>query len=352
VGVNDIGSPSPPSSLAGDPGPVAAVRCLLDELSALIEQIEASVERGTRGSLPRLIADNDAITQRIMEGIGTILHEVGTSGDPPEVADQIRELVVSRLAAWSSTSPVFYHVRNTPREDFNNFEIAMLLLENRLAGGDAAAQMLDRYYLSMVTSGSFRIRFTSIADRLVEETERRAAKARPVRILNLHTNTGRELELLAKNRDFVRTVQITCLDRDPVALRRARQRLERFEGRSQYVLADARKYAASRTWPDAPYDIIYTVNLFDQLDDEQTAKLISDCRRGLTPGGTLMFGNYAPSLPNAERALIAWLMNWNIRCRSAEDWRRIFAQTWLDAECVLFEPDELEASNLVIATRP
>ena len=118
------------------------------------------------------------------------------------------------------------------------------------------------------------------------------------------------------------------------------------------VRADARKYAASRTWPEAPYDIIYTVNLFDQLDDEQTAKLIADCRRGLAPGGVLMFGNYSPSMPSAERALIAWLMNWNIRCRPAEEWRQIFAQTWQDAECVRFEPEELQVSQLVIATRP
>jgi SAM-dependent methyltransferase len=331
---------------------VAAMRCLLDKLTALIERIEARVERETRGSLPRLIADNEATTRRIMEGIGTILHDVGISGQPPEVADQVHDLTASRLAGWSSTSPVFYHVRNTPREDFNNFEIAVLLLENRLAGGNAAAQILDRYYLSMVTSSSFRNRFTQIAERLADETVRRDSKARPVRILNLHTNTGHELELLANKRDFVEAIRITCLDRDPAALRRARLRLERFGGRSQFVLADARKYAASRTWPEAPYDIIYTVNLFDQLDEDQTAKLISDCRRGLTPGGVLLFGNYAPSLPSAERALIAWLMNWNIRCRSAEEWRRIFAQTWLDAACVRFEPDGLEASNLVIATRP
>ena len=108
----------------------------------------------------------------------------------------------------------------------------------------------------------------------------------------------------------------------PVALRRARQHLDRLAGRLQFVRADARKYAAGRTWPDASYDIIYTVNLFDQLDDKQTAMLIVDCRRGSSPGGVLLFGNYSPNMPSAERALIAWLMNWNIRCRPAEEWRQ------------------------------
>jgi extracellular factor (EF) 3-hydroxypalmitic acid methyl ester biosynthesis protein len=327
------------------------MRRLLDELAALIEQIEVKIERGTQGALPRLIAENEATTRRIMEGIGTILHDVGVAGEPPEVVDEVRELAAARLAAWSSTSPVFYHVRNTPREDFNNFEIALLLLEHRLGGGNTAAQILDHYYLKMVTCSSFRNRFTQVAGCLAAETERRASKTRPVRILNLHANTCRELELLANNRNFVDAVQITCLDRDPVALRRARQRLERFAGRSQFLRADARKYAASRTWPEAPCDIIYTVNLFDQLDDEQTTKLIADCHRGLAPGGILVFGNYSPSMPIAERALIAWLMNWNIRSRPADEWRRIFAQEWHDAECVRFETEVLQISQFVIATR-
>jgi SAM-dependent methyltransferase len=330
---------------------MAAMGRLLDELAALVEQIEVKIEQGTQGALPRLIAGNEATTRRIMEGIGAVLVDVGMTG-APEVADQVCELAFTRLAAWSSTSPVFYHVRNTPRAEFNNFEIALLLLEHRLGGGNTAAQILDHYYLNMVTCSSFRNRFTQVAERLAAETECRASKTRPVRILNLHTNTCRELELLANNRTFVEAVQITCLDRDPVALRRARQRLDRLAGRSQFIRADARKYAASRTWPAAPYDIIYTVNLFDQLDTEQTAKLIADCRRGLTPGGVLMFGNYSPSMPMAERALIAGLMKWNIRCRPAEEWRQIFARTWRDGECVRFEPEALRVSQLVIATCP
>jgi extracellular factor (EF) 3-hydroxypalmitic acid methyl ester biosynthesis protein len=349
--VNDSGNPIPWPA-PGDSGSVAAMRRLLDELAALIEQIGVKIERGTQGALPRLITENEATTRSIMEGIGTILDDVGRAGEAPEVTDQVRELAFARLAAWSSTSPVFYHVRNTPRTEFNNFEIAMLLLEHRLGGGNTAAQILDHYYLNMVTCSSFRNRFAQVAGRLAAETERRASKTRPVRILNLHANTCRELELLANNRNFVEAMQITCLDRDPVALRRARQRLDRLAGRLQFVRADARKHAASRTWPDAPYDIIYTVNLFDQLDDEQTAKLIADCRRGLAPGGVLMFGNYSPTMPSAERAIIAWLMNWNIRCRPVEEWRQIFAQTWGDAECVRFEPEDLRASQLVIATCP
>jgi SAM-dependent methyltransferase len=325
---------------------------LLDELTAHIEKIAVSIERGTQGSLPRLIAANEATTRRIMEGIGTILHDVGAPGEPPDVAEQVRELATTRLVAWSSTSPLFYHVRNTPREDFSNFEVILLVLENRLGGGDVAAQILDHFYLNMVISSSFRSRLPQIAALLADEAKRRAIKGRPVRIVNLHVNTGRELELLASNRSFVEAVQVTCLDRDPAALRRTRQRLERFAGRMEFVRADPRKYVASRTQSEALYDIIYTVHLFDQLDDEETTKLVTDCRQRLARGGILLFGNFAPSLPVAEHAIMAWLMNFSVRSRSAEEWRQIFAKTWGDPGCVRFEPAGSQASRIVIATCP
>jgi SAM-dependent methyltransferase len=349
--VNEIGSPlSLPES--GTPGSVEATRRLLDELAVLIEQIEISVEQGVHGALPSLIAANAATTRRIMEGIGTIFHTVSISGEPPEVADQVRELATARLGAWSSTSPVFYRILHTPRESFDEFEIIVLLLENRPAGGNVAAQILDHYYRNMVTSSSMRNRINQFVSQLADETRRRAAETHPIRILNLHTGACKELELLARNRPFAQAAHITCLDRDPTALRRARQRLGPLASQTLFVRADAREHLAARSWPEAPYDIIYTVNLFDQLDDQQTAKLIADCYKGLAPGGVLIFGNYSLNLPIHERTFIAWLMNWNIRCHPEEEWRQIFTRTWLDADCVRFESEELQASQLVIATHP
>ena len=116
-----------------------------------------------------------------MEGIGTILHDVGMAGEPPEVAAR-RRAGGSPTAAWSSTSPVFYHVRNTPCTEFNSFEIALLLLEHRLGGGNTAAQVLDRYYLNMVTCSSFRNRFAQVAGRLAVENAPGVSEP-PVRIL-------------------------------------------------------------------------------------------------------------------------------------------------------------------------
>ena len=64
-----------------------------------------------------------------------------------------------------------------------------------------------------------------------------------------------------------------------------------------------------------------------------------------------MFGNFALTLPASERILIAWAMNWNIRCRGDAELRQIFAHTPFGAESLRVEPEPLGASLLVMATR-
>ena len=58
------------------------------------------------------------------------------------------------------------------------------------------------------------------------------------------------------------------------------------------MLADPREFVAAPASSDLPYDIIYAVNLFDQLSDRQTTNLIADCYERLVPGGVLLFGNF------------------------------------------------------------
>ena len=69
---------------------MAAMRCLLDELAALIERIEDNVQRSA-GILTRLIPANAATTRSLMEGIGAILHGVAT----PEVRPRF-----DQYASW------------------------------------------------------------------------------------------------------------------------------------------------------------------------------------------------------------------------------------------------------------
>lgn len=324
----------------------------LDELAQLIRQIEVAVSQGAPGGLNGQVLAHETTTRLIMEGLGTAINDFLTWEPPAELLAQVRAKVTTRLRAWASTGPLPFHVLNTPRRSFDSFEIAELLLDNRPSGADAAALLLDHYYLNMVTVCAYRYRFAQIVRLLAEQTAQRRSPDRPVRILNLHTGAGRELAQLARNPAFASAVHLTCLDTDPLALRRLRPKLEAHLGEQVlYLRDDPRRFVAASTPSDRPYDIIYVLTLFDQLSDRQTAKLIADCYQRLRPGGLLMFGNFAHSLPACERILIAWSMNWNIRCRSDDTLRQILARTPFRTQGAACELDPFEASWLVMAVR-
>ena len=115
--------------------------------------------------------------------------------------------------------------------------------------------------------------------------------------------------------------------------------------------ADPRTFIAADPQADPGYDIIHVTNIFDQLSDRQTARLIAGCYHWLRPGGVFIFANFSAGMPVGERMLIAWAMNWKIRCRSEADLRRIFARMPFGPDSPVIVGELSDASLLVIAGR-
>ncbi len=325
---------------------------LLDELAGLIQQAEGVSDRRTPAQVWDQVKTHEAVTRRIMDQLGLAITAFLATRPPEDLVTQTYELVTSRVRAWSATSSLYYHIFNTPRQDFDPFEVTDLLLDRRLGGATLAAQMLDNYYLNMVAASAFRLRNRLLAQKLAEKVRQMGEQRQPVRLLNLHTGSARVLNTLIQDRVLRALVEVTCLDTDPTALRRVRQMIEpQLPGRARFRLADPRSWVESKVWPDAPYDLMYAVILFDQLSERQIAPVIATCYQGLRPGGLLVFGNFAASMPAGEHAIIDWVMNWNIRQRSEETLRQTFARTPFDARAVSCELDQLGASWLVMAER-
>ncbi len=331
---------------------VTEIYRLLEEIAGLIQQVEARQAHNPAAHLRALIEPYKAKTRSLMDALGAALESLNQAHPPPGVLEQIRSTVSARLRAWSSTSPLFYHIFNTPRHKLGPYEVFDLLLANRSGGADVAGQMLDHYYMNTVTATAFRLRTALLTQRLATEIKRRSEEHRPVRLLNLHTGSGHELQTLARDRSLRTAIHATCLDTDASAIRRVKQQLApRLTGNVNFRFGDPRKIVRSRTWPDAPYDLIYALILFDQLSDRQIEPLIAGAYRGLRPGGKLIFGNYATSMPAHEHILIDWVLNLNLRQRSEETLRGFFTRTPFRGQDLSFELDPPGASWLVIAER-
>lgn len=330
---------------------LSEVQHLLHELSELIRRLEVRCARNPSVRLLSLIEAHEATTRAIMDGLGTTLSEFVAAGPPPHVLAQVRAAVTGRLRAWSSTSPVFYHVLHTPRKAFDGFEITELLLDSRPGGADVASQILDHYYLNTVTAHAYRQRIAQLIEQLASLTAHYARTNQVVRILDLHTGAARELIALAKEPTFAHKVELTCVDTDASALRRANQRLnDLLARRITTCRADPRAFTAAPATDETTYDIIYATTLFDQLKDASAARLIADSLRHLRPGGTLLFGNFAPTMPAGEHLIIEWVMNWVIRCRSEENLRHMFASQSVTVQDLKFLYEPFHASILTVAT--
>ena len=287
-----------------------------------------------------------------MEALGNWIADYLDQAPPPDEIERVRTRIIGPLRAWSKTSALFYRILNTPANKFEGFEITELLLENRSGGTDPTSQILDHHYLNMVTVCAYRNRFWQLVNELSQQTTRRAAAGEPVRLLGLHTGSALEILQLAKDRTFVRSVEITCVDTDSTALRRVRDRLKtRLQRPVEIVLAHPSKHVAAPAHSTSPYDLIYASTLLDQLKDPRATKLFADCYEWLKPGGALIFGNLALSMPRSERMIIGWGMNWDIRCRSEEGLRKLFDRTPFGAANVQFKYEPLQASMLVVAER-
>lgn len=331
---------------------LAEMQQMLDALDGLIRQVEARHAGNPSLHLGRMIEACEPEVRRLMDTLGQMLNDYLGTQPPPNIQAQVCAIVCERVRAWSSTSPLFYHIFNTPRQKLGPYEVFDLLLQKQSGGADVAGQIMDRYYMNTVAAASFRMRSQLLTERLKAESERRAVEHRPVRLLNLHTGSGHELQALARDRAVRSAIQVTCLDTDAAALRRVKQLLvPQLAECVSFRLGDARKIVQSRPWPDAPYDLIYALILFDQLSDRQVEPLIAGAYRGLRPGGKLIFGNYATSMPAHEHALIYWVVNLNLRRRSEEKLRNILKRANVAPNAISCELDPLGASWLVTAER-
>lgn len=337
---------------ARDDGPEAELLRRLHALEKLIAEAEDVNRRGLTASAVEWARAHEAETQERLEAIGEAIHAFLASQPPASAVERAYAAVTSRLRAWSSTSPVFHHIYHVPRHQFDTFEIAELVVAGRPGGADLAGYMMDQFFLNTITARSFRLRIQRLASLIHAEVQARTEIRKPVRILNLHTGSGRELDLLTKERALLTRVHLTCLDTDAAGLRRVRSRLEpAFGDRAAFQLGDPRKIVASRLWPEAPYDIIYALVLCDQLSDRQVVPLVANCYRGLRPSGVLIIGNFAATMPLSEYHLMNWVLNFDIRRRGEATWRALLEKTPFGASALRIEPDPWNASLLIVAQK-
>ena len=159
-----------------------------------------------------------------------------------------------------------------------------------------------------------------------------------VRVLNLGSGPGRDTLWLSRR--FPNRVFVTCVDKDPEAVRLASvaARSAGLDGHYQCVEDNL---TALR--PSAPFDIAVLVGVLCPLSEEECAVLLRRVRKYLAVGGVIVATNVTPHMLEDDPFgdfLIGNFANWHLRYKTSEQLKSILAKARLNP--IAFQTEDMK----------
>lgn len=287
-----------------------------------------------------------------MTALGRAIYDFEQTGPAPQRWAAARKQVLDAVRAWAGTSPMFAAINPSrgPRVPYH--QLIEQVRETMAGGADPPAMLLNDYLLNSLSAQAFRHRLTLSGERLAAEIDTRLARGyRPVRVFSLQYLGRLELLPLADNADRVAGLKITCIDDNPAAIRHGEETLTpKFGQHVAFEMADAARWLRGPTCPRETACIVYAVSALEKYDAKAVVGILRAAHALLRNGGTFIAGSITPNTPVEEQRLRVWLLDWDWRYRSQEEWRGLFAQSPFRDEDVSYEYERL-GLNLVISAR-
>lgn len=206
-------------------------------------------------------------------------------------------------------------------------------------------RLLDYYFLRSQSARGARSRLRVLQAAIRDSIRCFSGTATPISIISLGSGPGREvLDSLPIGPDGT-WVEGTCVDKDPAALRYAREMANKrgLDGRAQFVRANALRLSGL-----TGYDVGVVSGLLDYFETQTAVALLERLRGCLSPGGIALVANMRRHrLASTMRVL----GNWKLVYREPDELERLLVRAgfgqvecWLEPEgvfCIargIFEP--------------
>jgi chemotaxis methyl-accepting protein methylase len=161
---------------------------------------------------------------------------------------------------------------------------------------------------------------------------------RDIQIMNLASGPAREikesLDVLTDN-SFPK-VTFDCYDFDHRALDYARQLLNNIPN-VNFIQKNAIRIGLKKDIKQEipqEYDLIYSMGLFDYLDEKIATRLIANLRKCLKKDGVIIIGNFGEKYSNSSAGLMEWATEWYLIYRTDYELRRIFTNAGFSANAL------------------
>lgn len=188
-------------------------------------------------------------------------------------------------------------------------------------------RLFDNYALMTAVAVAIRNRKDDLKKML--KSFMASARKPCIHIMNLACGSARELKelidegVLSEDRSV-----IDCYDRELRALEFARNLFGERGAFVNFISENAMMLALRNMDQNDQhlkrYDFIYSLGLFDYLDERIASRLVRNLKKMLTADGRLMIANVREKYQNPSVFFLEWVGDWNLIYRSEKDFVKIF----------------------------
>ena len=191
---------------------------------------------------------------------------------------------------------------------------------------------------------------------LVEEIQRAMSQKKDnqvLRIISLASGPAREIFDVFEQLDNPKKIFVTLLDADYQALayvsdKAARRKLTK---RMRLIPSNLIHLVTGKQKIDfEPQDLVYSIGLIDYFQDKFVIRMLDYIHNILRPGGRVILGNFHPR--NPTRALMDYVLGWELIHRTEEDMNRIFMQSAFKQACTNIRFEEQRINLFAECIKP
>ena len=190
-----------------------------------------------------------------------------------------------------------------------DYEMMRMLYDNSYEGTTHLGRLIHKYFIETNSIAiAVRNRLIMIPQLIIEYINRKN-----ISILSVACGPAYEVTDILKNSYLCK---VTLLDQDKEALQAAKDRIPNNPNVSYLNINIKTLFKNPKIVGN--HDFIYSMGLFDYLNDKE-AKIICKCLfSALNPGGVLIIRNFSINTPKKDRYAIEYWGDWNLIYRTEE----------------------------------
>jgi extracellular factor (EF) 3-hydroxypalmitic acid methyl ester biosynthesis protein len=267
-------------------------------------------------------------------------------------ANRIASNELWRIAGTQlATGSLQEHARAKPRGYAGDFEMLEMIDAHDLCL-DPLGHALDRFFQQQAAPEAVRDRIHLVTEAMVKTITNRAEMGAHL----VSVGSGPALDVARAlshvSPQLRQSVHVTLIDIDPEALENAAARLCELIPTTQLTCTRENLFRLSKRgsgqslWDQA--DLISCPGLFDYLDDDHAVAMLTTFWQHLSPQGTLLVFNFAPT--NPSRAFMEWIGQWHLIYRDTDAMARLAVRAEMDGADLTIEAGPLGICPYIRAT--